>query len=132
MKPVKYVCSYVEKEAQEDDYQEGLVSETSVLTVSESQDIEAPTLGELIQKLGKYYCLDIDTVYFPADADTHTDRFCYNRMEDAEGDTPSEEMEEQWKQGQVKLYLAEFTFFIEKREMVAVKEFATAGVTVDN
>jgi hypothetical protein len=127
---VTYACTYVEKTAEEDNYEEGLIQGTHVCTMSESCNIVAPDLGKLIYRIGNYYCLDIDDVFIPGEEDEPVTHIGFNRLEDVDGNEPTESQMEEFKRGEVKLYLADYTFAIEKRieDQITRDEFTRAGI----
>jgi hypothetical protein len=121
-----FACAFIEKRAQEDDFHHGCDPDTLVTTMLERVNITAPSIPELIQKIGTTYCLDLDDVWI--DDDGGVGRIGYNRLELANCDEPDERQLDQWKRGKLTLYLVDFDFAIEQRHVGAVPVEAFQGV----
>lgn len=127
---IQYICTHAFKIRCVDDYETGADLQHSH-EFSERPDVEAPTLAGLIQALGERYGLKIDDVWFPADEMTETEtRIGFNRLENESGGEPRESTIERWKRGEVTLYLADYDFRIQRREVAAVSldEIKAAGL----
>lgn len=129
---ITYACTYIEKTAEEDSYEGGLIEGTHVCTMSQSENIVAPTLDKLIHRIANAFGLDIDDVFIPGEDDEPVTYIGFNRMEDVDGNGASERQMEGFKKGEVKLYLADYTFAIEKRieDPITRDEFTRAGITI--
>jgi hypothetical protein len=127
---ITYACTYVEKTAEEDSYENGTVDGTFVCTMSQTDNIVAPTLVKLIYRIGNAFGLDTDDVFIPGEDDEPVTHIGFNRLEDVDGNEPTESQMEGFKRGEVKLYLADYTFAIEKRieDQITRDEFTRAGI----
>jgi len=114
-----FACTFIEKRAQEDDFDHGCDPDTLVVTMHERVNITALSLPELLQQIGRTYCLDLDDVWIEDDTDG-VRRISYNRLELANCDEPDKRQLEQWKRGKLTLYLVDFDFCIEQRQVEAV------------
>jgi hypothetical protein len=112
-----YACTFIEKEAEVDSWETGCDPSTRTCVMNERVNIAAPTLALLIQSIGNYLGLEIDDVWVPEQESGHIG---FNRLEDAEGNEPSERLKEAWKADKAKLYLADYHFAIEKRQVSTV------------
>lgn len=129
---VKFVCTHLVKEGEQDHYQEGAVPGTRFCAMDCPCTISAPTLKELISKVGSYYGLDIDDVFLPIDNDNEEIAFIgYNRLENSEGNEPSPSEQRAWQRGDETLYLADYSLHIEKRivQPIHKSDFDAAGIT---
>lgn len=124
-----YACTFVEKCAVEDHFENGCDPRTQVCLMHERCNVEADSLPALVQALEKRFCLDIDDVFVP-DEDGEITRIGYNRVEDEEGDEHTEEQKRRWRIGNEKLYLADYHFLVEKRtvEPIRLAEIAGSGI----
>jgi hypothetical protein len=113
-----FACTLIEKRAQEDDFDHGCDPDTLITTMQQAVNITAPSLPELLQQIGKTYCLDLDDVWI--DEGNGVSRIRYNRLELANCDEPDERQLELWKRGKLTLYLVDFDFAIEQRHVGAV------------
>jgi hypothetical protein len=128
---IEYICTHAFKAAEVDDFNSGCVPDTYRQIFSERPDVQAGTLAELIQALGERYGLDIDDIWFPADEMTETETLIgYSRLENEAGGEPRKSTIEKWKRGEVTLYLADYYFRIQRREVYAVTadEFKAASL----
>ena len=126
-----FACTFIEKRAQEDDFAHGCDLDTLVVTMQERVNITAPSLPELLQQIGKTYCLDLDDVWIDDD-DGGVSGISYNRLELADCDEPDKRQIELWKQGKLTLYLVDFDFSIEQRHVGVVPVEAFQGVKFHN
>ncbi|NLS97525.1 MAG: hypothetical protein GXX96_35750 [Planctomycetaceae bacterium] len=115
-----FACTFIEKRAQEDDFSHGCDPDTLVVTMQERVSITAPSLPELLQQIGRTYCLDLDDVWIDDDDTDGVRRISYNRLELANCDEPDKRQLGLWKRGKLTLYLVDFDFCIEQRQVCAV------------
>ena len=113
-----FACTFIEKRAQEDDFDHGCDPDTLVVTMQERVNITAPSLSELLQQIGKTYCLDLDDVWI--DEQDGVSRVRCNRLELANCDEPDKRQLGLWKLGKLTLFLVDFDFAIEQRHVGAV------------
>ena len=126
-----FACTFVEKRAQEDNFANGCDLDTLVVTMQEPVNITAPSLPELLQQIGKTYCLDLDDVWID-DNEDGVSGISFNRFELADCDEPDERQIELWKQGKLTLYLVDFDFAIEQRQVASVPVAAFQEVKFHN
>lgn len=129
-----YACTRISKEVCVDDFENGCeLKRTCVM--DEVCNIRAPSMPELIEKLGEAYGLKkIDNVFLPNGLGPDVAWFGFNRLEDSEGNEPSPMVEGLWKKGRRKLWLADYSFSVEKRvvsDLTAEDFKGIEGVTVD-
>lgn len=122
-----YACTYMTKEAEKDVYGEGVKGRRHTV-MAMACNITAGSLQELLTALGHVYALYIDDVFLPEDAPV--DWIGFNRLETADGGKPFAEEVERWQRGELDLYLADYSFSIEKRFVAPIphEEFAAAGI----
>ena len=113
-----FACTFIEKRAQEDDFDHGCDPDTLVVTMQERVNITAPSLPELLQQIGRTYCLDLDHVWI--DDEDGVSRISYKRLELANCDEPDKRQLGLWKRGKLTLFLVDFDFAIEQRHVGAV------------
>ena len=113
-----FACTFIEKRAQEDDFDHGCDPDTLVVTMQERVNITAPSLPELLQQIGRTYCLDLDHVWI--DDEDGVSRISYKRLELASCDEPDKRQLGLWKRGKLTLFLVDFDFAIEQRYVGAV------------
>lgn len=131
-----YVCTRMTKEAVEDDFEHGEEPNTEVFCCEERSTSGAPTLRDLMKALSEEWALDIEFAILDDDEGNGTvDSFRWNRMETDEGqEEATPEQVEKWKKGELKLYLATFTFYIQKRtavQPVLIKQFEDEGIKME-
>lgn len=131
MSDIVYRCTRASKEVEIDDYEEGLTNKGRSCVMDQECGITAESLPELIRKVGSYYGLDIDDVFIPGDEDEDIAYVGYNRLENADGDEPDDDEKEDWKKGECTLYLADYSFHIEKCQTLPItkKDFEEAKIT---
>lgn len=124
-----YYATHLSKEVEEYQYEHDCVGQRRC-TMSDRIDIGAETLPELLKKLGEAYGLKIDDVFIPGEEEEDITHIGFNGLEMGNGDEPSGYYLKRWKEGVTKLYLADYTFSVEYREVRALRlsEFTTAGI----
>ncbi len=129
-----YACTFAHKTTEIDDFDRGCDPDTYFCHMHKGCNIKAESLSELIEAIGNHYCLDLDDIFIPGDADEEgtVSWFGYNRLETIYGDEPTEVEKTAWQAGNLTLYLADYSFMIEKRivEPITEEEFKTAGIKV--
>ncbi len=124
-----YACTHVTKEVSTWHPTEG-ASFRRTCTMDESCNTTASTLASLIRNIGERYFLDLEDLFLPGEEDEPVDWFDFNRVETNDCDVPSEEEEAEWERGELKLYLCDYSFHIEKRIVAPIdrSEFALAHI----
>ena len=125
-----YACTFVEKTAEEDNYEKGLTDKRQTI-LWDKCNITAETLLELVDKIKNNFGVDFSYVFLQCD-DEPT-RFTTNQLENADSETPTLQEEQAWKKGELKLYLCDYSFLIEKRnvEPIGPEEFEQLRITVE-
>jgi hypothetical protein len=126
-----YACTHVEKCAEEDHYENGCDPSTQVCVMHERCNVQADSLPGLLKALGKQFYLNIDDVFVPDDDENgNIARIGYNRLEDVDGNQPTADQERRWKAGKQKLYLADYAFIIEQRNVspIRLEEFQANSI----
>lgn len=131
-----YACTYVRKTAIEDSFEEGLVGHEALI-LDEGRNITAPTLEELIKKVGEAYYIDIEEIFLPSTRDDTApgrNAFAVYLMETNDGYKPDDDQLEQWKAGKLKLFYCDYEFTVEKRVVSRVSrdEFKATGIKWDS
>ncbi len=108
-----YACTHVTKEVSTWHPTEG-ASFQRTFTMDESCNTTASTLASLIRNIGERYFLDLEDLFLPGE----------------DCDVPSKEEEAEWERGELKLYLCDYSFHIEKRIVAPIdrSEFALAHI----
>ncbi len=125
-----YACTFVDKTAEVDDFEQGCLPGTATCVLAELCHIRADTLAGLIKRIGEHFGLDIDDVFLPEADDEGISHMGFNRLENADGYEPTQAQEAAWKRGQEKLYQADYLFVIEKMQLLKIDdaEFDAAGI----
>lgn len=118
-----YVCTYVRKDITEDNYEKGC-SLTSKCVLSEAILLTSGTLKGMIEEIKKRFGLKMDELFMPEDDSSYIG---FNRLEKA-GKEPTEEDLEEWRKGNLQLFLADYTFSVEKRESIRRIEYEEIGI----
>lgn len=128
---VNYACTYVVKSAEEDNFEKGCIGKATTI-LAQSCDVTAPTLKELIEKLSNEFFVDMSYLFIP-DRDQPVEFISYNQLETADGDTPDEQQRDMWKKGELKLFLCDYTFQVERRMTSPIEfgEFAALGIQIE-
>jgi hypothetical protein len=99
------------KFAEVDDWEQGCLRQGG--TCTEGNDtFRAPTIGALVEKL-RLFC-DADAEGVLLDSCDELGRVDIQKMENADGLTPTDAEEVAWKMGELKLWAATYTFRVEK------------------
>lgn len=124
-----YACTFVEKTAEEDDFERGCIGKRSCI-IADDVNIESDTLKGLIAACGERYGLDIDDVFLPDDDNGIVNGFGFNRLEDGDSNEPTERQKALWKERKLTLYLADYYFAVEARCVLplTVAEFKASGI----
>lgn len=122
-----YACTWADKEVEVDDFQRGCVGNRRGM-FADSLNITADTLPALLKAIGDRYFLDLDDVWYMGD--TTLTRIGYSRLETAEAEEPTPAERDAWQKGRKDLFLADYTFLIQKREVngISMQEFKDAGI----
>lgn len=126
-----YACTSVEKLASDWDPTEGASTHSRTILCQRS-NITSDSLVGLVEAIGQHYFLDLDDLWIPDNDEEpgQINTIGYNRVETVDSDEPTTQETEQWKRGELKLYLCDYSFAIEKRTvaMVGLEEFDLAGI----
>lgn len=127
-----FACTHIEKIATEDDFETGCSLEYTCV-MSESVNYTADTLEALVKKVCDVYGLDFPD-YISLDDCDGKDRIpsvSFNRTETQDGFAPSERELEKWKEGKQKLWLADYTLWVEKRAVGFITVSDLEGLPCD-
>jgi len=126
---MSYACTFIEKEVEDDSYENGIDPTSRRCLLNERVNIEAESFGELVQKLGDYLGMTIDDLFINEEQE-FIEWFGFNRLENADSDEPTEREMDEFRAGKRDLYAADYTFHVEKREVsaIAVDEIRAAGL----
>lgn len=122
-----YACTLVEKEVEVDSYENGADPDTRKCLLSQKENIKAQSLVELVRKIGEAYGLEMDDLFLPQEPVTYVG---FNRLENNEGFEPTPAEMAKFKKGLINLWLADYTFGIEKRHLESIErgDFYNAGI----
>lgn len=125
-----YACTFVEKTAEEDNYEKGLTGKRQTI-LWDKCNIVAETLLELVDKIKNNFGVDFSYVFLQCDDEPA--RFTTSQLENADSETPTLQEKQAWEKGEVKLYLCDYSFLVEKRkvEPIPTEEFEQLGITVE-
>lgn len=111
-----YACTWVEKLAEEDDFVHG-VSGRPTLILSERCDLAAPTFGTLLEKIKtRFFLEEVSDLFLPGD-DDGVSHIGVSQLETADGNLPSDRERDLWREGKFKLFLCDYTFGVESRQV---------------
>jgi hypothetical protein len=119
-----YACTFIEKTVSVDDYETGCELQ-SFCIMADPVNIVADSIPKLIGAIGDYLGIDIQDCWVP---DFPANRIGFNQCETVEGYAPTEGQIARWKRGDCTLYLADYHFTIERREVSPIPETDFAGV----
>lgn len=105
---LEYACVHVIKDVEEDHFDKGCIGKRSTV-MAERVDIVADSLPDLLKAIAERFGLTLD--YLSIDGN----RVSVNRLENASGYAPSASQETRWKAGQLRMYLADYSFIVERR-----------------
>jgi len=118
MKTVTYETSTALKTAEVDNYQEGCDPDTMVC-FDVDVTFKADTLALLLHKIKEYYNVKHEGLLL--NSCEELGRLDIQRLETAESFEPSDSQLKQWKQGNVELWLAAYSYQINKVTREAVQ-----------
>ncbi|WP_437230170.1 hypothetical protein SH661x_001818 [Planctomicrobium sp. SH661] len=118
----EFACVHAEKRAEIDHYETGCDPESGRYVLSQRENITAGTLPALIQRIGDYFGLSIDYV------SAGPGRIEYNRLETADGEAPTDRQRASWEAGRLTLYLADYSFRIERRTVRELERADLDGI----
>jgi len=104
----EYSAKYIIIETEVDDFEKGCLPDTREIKHEERIDITAISLKELINKLAEKYYLDIDSVHL---SDSY---ISFSQTEDKEGTAAIKPQIDEWKKGNLNLWLTDYVFCVEK------------------
>lgn len=113
-----FIVNGATKIAEEDNYQEGCLPDTSYM-VDIDLSFRGATIEELIEQLKIYYGEE----YLVNPCEDDPSRIDFQRMEDSEGCEASKNQIEAWKKGRFKLWVVTYTMNIEKSETVNLDDY---------
>lgn len=94
-----YACTFVEKTSTEDNYERGEIGATTTVLWDE-QNITAPTLKELWEKIQKTFFLEkTNCIFMPSES-----MFSVCQLETKNSETPTQQERMSWMNGKLKLY----------------------------
>jgi hypothetical protein len=102
--------TYIHYDMEEDSFEEGCIA--SYRSDGYSFKIEAETPEALYTKIMAQFDVDRDSL--DINACEEAGRIDVQRTEDAEGNQASATQIEQWKRGELKLYLADYSVYVEE------------------
>ena len=128
-----FFCTRVAKEIERDHYEKGFYG-VRTCVMDDRCDLRSGTLTGLVAEICGRYGLSAE--WLCADADDLSS-ISLNRTENKNGDDPSQHELDLFRDGRLDLWLAEYTLFIEVREVVRtitideLHSLASDSVTVE-
>lgn len=128
---VQYCCTFVEKTAEEDDFEKGCVGKRTTVLAQEC-NVSALTLKELVKKLENEFFVKMDYLFI-AEHSEPVEWISCNQLETDDCTIPTEQESESWKKGELKLFLCDYTFHVERRMTSPIEfgEFAALGIQIE-
>lgn len=124
-----FACTHYDKHAELDSFTEGCMPETRRCVLSRSVNVTGKSMLDLIKNISRELCLDCENESWWIPMDNGTISFMsFNRIETDEGDEPTTKQDSQWKADELNLWLADYTFHIEKRVVSPVSPEDLQGV----
>jgi len=135
-RPFKYRATYLMADTEEDIYSEGCQPGTGVCKLSQKVNREADTLNGLIEKLAQEWGFNENPRegwIMMRDDDRDTVRIIYQHHENADGMTMTDTEREQWKKGEIKMWLADYSFTVEKvpAETLRIEDDEAASIGLE-
>jgi len=132
----KYRATYLMVDAEEDKYENGCEPETSVCKVSQRVYTEADTLKGLIENLAHEWGLNDNPSegwILMRDENTDKVRIIYQQIENADGMAMSDTEKKRWKKGEIKMWLADYSFTVEKVpvETISIDDDEAASIGLE-
>jgi hypothetical protein len=107
-----YRCMGWSKHAEVDDYEQGCLPDSGHwVAIEQIKPLCAESMPELIEKIGGHFGLEIDDVWL---GNLEHGSIGFNQLENEDSSAPTPKQLEEWKRGERKLWLCDYTFFIEK------------------
>ncbi len=124
-----FACTHISKEVSEDHFENGCAIQRT-LVIDQSASFVSDSLKGLFHEISKAFCLKFDSLFVRDANDLIT--VGWNRVENGDGDAPSPSEVEQWKTGKLTMYLADWTFWIESREVrtITLDELKSTGFEI--
>jgi len=132
----KFRATYLMADAEEDVYEEGCQPGTGICKLSQKINTEADTLKGLIEKLAQEWGFNenpSDGWILMRDEGMGTVRIIYQQTENADSMPPSEAEKERWKKGEIKMWLADYSFTVEKvrAESISIDDNEAASIGLE-
>lgn len=124
-----FACTYYDKYAEQDNFNKGYIPHTRRCVFSRHVIVTGESMKDLIKNISRELCLDCENEswWIPMDKDT-VRLMSFNRFENDDGDKPTAKQDAQWKADELDLWLADYTFHIEKRVVSPVSPEDLQGV----
>jgi hypothetical protein len=125
-----YACTYMDKTATEDNFETGCDPSSCITVTNQRCSLRSINLSDLLLNISTHFGIDIDNVFISEDDDNNITLIGYNRLENSQGDEPTDREIKLWKEGKQNLFLCDYTFSIEKRIIIpiTIKDFEDEGI----
>lgn len=124
-----FVCMHYEKYVEQDSFNKGCIPITRRCVISRTVTVTGESMKDLVKNLSLELCLDCEkeSWWIPMD-DGEVSFMSFDRLENDDGDKPTTKQDTEWKAGELDLWLADYTFHIEKRVVSPVSPEDLQGV----
>ena len=124
-----FACTHYDKHAEQDNFEGGCMPQTRRCVFSRYVTVTGESMPDLIKNISRELCLDCEDESWFIPMDDGTISFMsFNRIENDDGDEPTSKQDAEWKAGELDLWLADYTFHIEKRVVSPVSPEDLQGV----
>lgn len=124
-----FSCTHYEKCVEQDSFMKGCMPGTRRCVFSRTVTVTGESMPELIKNISRELCIDCESESWWIPMDNGTTSFMsFNRRENDDGDKPSTKQYIEWRAGRLDLWLADYTFHIEKRVVSPVSTEDLQGV----
>lgn len=122
----------IQKNAEEDNYERGC-SGNSRCVMSDKINLTANSFAELVDLCFSQYGIEKQPININQDhEEVGVQYFMVSQSETDNSYIPSEMELESWRKGNLKLWLADYTFFVEVRTVKFLEKEDLVGVEIDN
>ena len=127
-----FAATAIEKNAEEDNFEKGC-SGNSRCILFDKINLTANSFAKLVDLCFSQYGIEKQPINLNQDQEeVGVQYFMVSQLETDESYTPSEMQLESWRKGDLKLYLADYTFSVEVRTVDFLKKEDLVGVEVEN
>lgn len=124
-----YRCHHISKEVELDHYENGCDSKSRTCTMSQPVNLMASTMAKLLKNVSDYLGHDEpdehDSYWLGA---IESGVVTFNRVENRDGNEPTDHEQEQFKTGAIALWLADYELHVDKVTITPVNPADFEGI----